>query len=51
MKDATGLANRERSRFRRAIPALLVLALTLWIIAIITLIAIDPVPGSGNPMD
>ena len=40
-----------KGRIRRWLPALLLLAMLAWIAVIVLLIAHDPTPGSGNPMD
>jgi hypothetical protein len=39
------------SRLRRRAPLILVLAAAAWILTIIVWLTIDPVAGTGNPMD
>jgi hypothetical protein len=42
---------KARSRIRRMLPLLLLVAFIAWIIVVIVLITLHPNPGSGNPMD
>jgi len=43
--------NRQKSRLRRSAPLILVLAMLAWIITIVVMIIVNPVAGTGNPMD
>ena len=40
-----------RRPLRRLVPAILLVAFIAWILYLVVLIAVDPDPGSGNPMD
>lgn len=40
-----------RSPIRRLLPLALVIIFAAWIVLIIVLITLNPVPGSGNPMN
>jgi hypothetical protein len=40
-----------RGPVRRLLPLLIMLAMPVWIAAIVTLITLNPAPGTGNPMD
>jgi hypothetical protein len=43
--------DNQQSRLRRAAPLLLVLAVVAWIITVVVLILVSPMPQTGNPMD
>ena len=43
--------NGSRGWLRRYAPLILVLVAVAWIVTIIVWISVDPVQGTGNPMD
>jgi hypothetical protein len=43
--------NGSRSWLRRYAPLILVVIAAAWIVTIVVWISVDPVRGTGNPMD